>query len=424
MARHNWQPLIDGSARDSALDRIAIIASELSGVAHAVLDPALSSPIEDEILASPFLAGGTSGLALFFHFLGIAQGSPHCVDLARRLIERAVEDAGTVTELGLFSGLSGIGFALQNIAPDDPIAAILLDSLDARVDEFMRDAMRSDRLVGLDLLTGIAGVGIYLHSRPPSARVDGALAACDELLMAHAVTDGDGVTWERAPFPADVEAFGCSEGERFVDMGVARGYPGILSVVLANRMRLSRRGTPATSSLMKPLFDAIEDGDDGPSFRFSIGRPVEHDPDYRFGWCYGRLGVASVMLASGAHFDRHHKERILGVARRCAEGLVPDFHIDAALCHGTAGTAHMFSRLFEVTREDAFAAAARRWYLETLRRATDSSGIGAYVFWESPGTPARTAGLLRGAAGVAMALLSAVYPNTADWDRLFMLGEL
>ena len=39
---------------------------------------------------------------------------------------------------------------------------------------------------------------------------------------------------------------------------------------------------------------------------------------------------------------------------------------DAGLCHGAAGLAHLYNRMFQASRDERFAAAARCWFQRTL----------------------------------------------------------
>jgi hypothetical protein len=98
---------------------------------------------------------------------------------------------------------------------------------------------------------------------------------------------------------------------------------------------------------------------------------------------------------------------------------------DAGLCHGSAGNAHLFNRLWQATGDPVFQAAARRWMDVTLDFALAQGGVmgfrahypapeGAGSAWkEEPG-------VLEGYAGVGLALTAALYPVVPDWDRFLM----
>ncbi len=81
--------------------------------------------------------------------------------------------------------------------------------------------------------------------------------------------------------------------------------------------------------------------------------------------------------------------------------------VDLSLCHGTAGTAHLFNRLFQATGEPIFESAAVTWFLRTLDLARTAP-------------IAADPGFLTGGAGIGLALLAAIHPSEPEWDRLLL----
>ena len=95
--------------------------------------------------------------------------------------------------------------------------------------------------------------------------------------------------------------------------------------------------------------------------------------------------------------------------------------MDASLCHGTAGLAHLYNRLFQSTGERDFAVEARYWIERTLEYR-GVGGIAGYRRAEFDGTQIDDTGLLNGAAGIALALLAAASNVEPGWDRAFLLS--
>jgi hypothetical protein len=99
--------------------------------------------------------------------------------------------------------------------------------------------------------------------------------------------------------------------------------------------------------------------------------------------------------------------------------------IDAGLCHGAAGIAHLLNRFSQATGDLELARAADAWFGRALAmRRTDSVAgfprgipVNGVLTWE----PA--ADLLTGATGVALALHAAISPIEPAWDQL-MLADL
>jgi hypothetical protein len=96
--------------------------------------------------------------------------------------------------------------------------------------------------------------------------------------------------------------------------------------------------------------------------------------------------------------------------------------VDAGLCHGSAGLAHLFSRMYQMTAEPALADAARFWVVRTFElcsamapgRGVPLTGA-ARPAWKGPG-------LLEGAAGVALALEAAGTTVEPFWDQMLLVS--
>jgi len=97
---------------------------------------------------------------------------------------------------------------------------------------------------------------------------------------------------------------------------------------------------------------------------------------------------------------------------------------DAGLCHGSAGVAHIYRRIWEETGEEDFAKSGYYWFKYSLKLATFPDGLAGFKTWRAPenGGWANDPGLLEGVTGIGLAFLSAVYPVESDWDRCLLLS--
>ena len=116
----------------------------------------------------------------------------------------------------------------------------------------------------------------------------------------------------------------------------------------------------------------------------------------------------------------------LRVARRAAaESTEKKEVIDAGLCHGAAGVAHLFNRIYQTSDDEACGDAARRWFARALEMRRPGEGLAGFVTWgarrDEPG-PGWIAdpGLLIGASGIGLALLGAVSTVEPAWDRMLL----
>ena len=97
------------------------------------------------------------------------------------------------------------------------------------------------------------------------------------------------------------------------------------------------------------------------------------------------------------------------------------------MCHGAAGLAHVFNRLFQATGDESFLMAARYWFERTLELRRPGEGIAGFSAYRPPNDGQEEywddqVGILEGAAGIALALLAATTEIEPEWDRMLLLS--
>jgi hypothetical protein len=93
----------------------------------------------------------------------------------------------------------------------------------------------------------------------------------------------------------------------------------------------------------------------------------------------------------------------------------------ATFCHGVAGLLHVTLRFWRDTGDQIFSAAADDLLAQVLAAYDPARPVG-YATMEGDGTVVDQAGLLDGAAGVALTLLAAGGGPEPSWDRIFLLS--
>lgn len=146
----------------------------------------------------------------------------------------------------------------------------------------------------------------------------------------------------------------------------------------------------------------------------------------RLGWCYGDLGLGFVLYQAGIVLEDKTLETFaLEVLthttgrRRNEQTLVHD----AGLCHGSAGIAHMYNRLWQASQLEIFREACDYWMGETLRLANHTDGVAGYKKWDGAGKDwVSDFSLLEGAAGIGLVLISYL-TGDCSWDYCLMLAD-
>ena len=147
----------------------------------------------------------------------------------------------------------------------------------------------------------------------------------------------------------------------------------------------------------------------------------------RLAWCYGDLGISMALYQVSKVTDNKILEKLaievlLNASNR--RNLVSEQVIDAGLCHGTAGIAHIFNRMYRNTGIEKFKETSDFWIEETLKMAKFDDGLAGYKAWhtEKYGGWVNEYGLLEGIAGIGLALISAVSDIEPKWDECLLLS--
>jgi hypothetical protein len=282
-----------------------------------------------------------------------------------------------------------------------------------------------------DLISGLVGFGVYFLERLPKESAARGIRAIFDQLERLAQHESEGITWHSGPeLLPDWQQQLCPCG--YYNLGVAHGIPGIiyfLSEVSARDIVDSEQSHRLLEEAMNWLIAHARPA--GSASRFSSWFvPEQEATDSRMAWCYGDLGILAVLLQVARRAERADWRQFTNeMLDQCLSWPAEKTGIgDAPLCHGAAGVAHIFARIYQMDGDPRCLDAALKWYERTLAMRQPSGGVGGYssltrpdpegpIVWEP--SPA----FLDGAIGVALALLSAVAPIEPAWDRMLLLSS-
>lgn len=453
------RPLLSGTLRDDAL--------RLAGELTRSLPPAGRESRENH--KNPSLASGSAGLAVCAGQLARTSterpDQPHQLDqpaaeTALAHLENAIDVLGTEPlTSSLYSGFTGIAWAVELVGRQlgtegEDRNGDIDDALASLLPRYPRDAP-------YDLINGLTGMGVYALARWPRPGATPCLLGVIDSLARRAREDRDGVYWWTP------SSWRGPRGEQYrpagVDLGVAHGLAGVIPFLArVHRLGLAR-------PVVRPLLDGsvawllahLVDTESGPTVPYYIAEDAEDAEGVegvepgpaRSAWCYGDPGVAlALMLAARDVGELAWATAATDLALRAAARPAGHTGVtDAGLCHGSAGLAHLFNRLYQLTAEQALADAARFWVERTLElcSAPGESAPGAETpstkglakkspLTAAPGaaaparvplpTTARPAGngpgLLEGAAGIALALTAAATTADPVWDQMLLVSSI
>jgi hypothetical protein len=135
--------------------------------------------------------------------------------------------------------------------------------------------------------------------------------------------------------------------------------------------------------------------------------------------------AAALLLAAQDAGESAWAAAATGIAVRAAARPYDQTGVtDAGLCHGSAGLAHLFNRMYEMTAEPALAEAARFWIERTLELCSITEP-GRDATLTDAGWPAcHGSGLLEGTAGVALAMEAASTTVEPLWDQMLLVSNV
>lgn len=414
----SWRPLLDG-------DQAATAWQVILDIATALENPPPPPSITGEAVPGrgAGLAAGAAGMALFYAYLAQARQEERYADLAESYLDEAIEALATTTMgPGLYGGFTGVAWTARHL--DGRLFESEEDG-EQEIDQVLADLLERGSWPGdYDLIGGLAGFGVYALEGLPNADARRCLERVIEQLAELATSDEQGTSWFTGPQllpPQQLEI--CPNG--YFNLGVAHGVPAVLAILA----EAAQAGVAAETvqRLLPPAVDWLLakelGGTDG--FPTWIGEGAELSRA-RMAWCYGDPGLATTLLLTArAAGNATWEETALRVARNAARRPDEQSGIrDVGLCHGSAGLAHLYNRLYQASGDELFADTARFWYGRSLEMRRPGEGVAGYLAfmpdlegnmnWEAD------PGFLTGAAGIALALLAAVSDLEPEWDRVLL----
>ena len=387
-----WEPILEEHDASAAWQAIR-------GIARAIVE-------SDDPRRNP------QGLTVFCAYLaGALDDEWICACYEHATTELCATLATLRGAFGLHGGLAGTGWALAHVSED----GVADDALET-IDHVLSRALDVERWTNdYDLISGLVGYGVYFLERgsAPGARLGltRVLAHLDALCEVTA----EGRAWFTRPdLVPPRQAMRFPDG--YFNCGVAHGTPGVIALFgrAAVRPEHHARALETCRDAFRWL-RAREVVSSTHSGRYPVAvsraEPALHPA--RTGWCYGDPGISITSWGAAARLGlpvEHWHEVAADCATRSFEGTGV---VDSSLCHGTAGLAHIYNRMYQATHDEIFRTAARAWISRTLDRC------GPFGLNDQLPSVA-VSDLISGPAGVALVLLAAVHPVEPAWDRLLL----
>ncbi|HEX6099579.1 MAG TPA: lanthionine synthetase LanC family protein [Thermoanaerobaculia bacterium] len=385
---------------------------------------------------NPTVANGTAGVALFYAYLAAETGNEEWAGLAEKLMDHAIDFLSErPIRPDFYEGFTGIGWSVSHLQgmlfaedeEEDDGEGDDVDDEDADpIGESLVEVLEQSKFARGDfgLVGGLAGYGIYAFHALPRPAARRSLELLVERLIALGEPAEGGFSWFTPPEVLPDWLREKHPGGHY-NLGVSHGVAGVISVLSLCA------AAGVLSAAQREILDRSVDwllaqrqNEKKWCFASSVstGKPAVRD---RLAWCYGDPGIAAALFTAARHCGHAGWEAVaIEVARTAAaRGADPrDSEIvDAALCHGSAGLAHLFNRMHQASGDPLLAEAARAWYRYTVDLQRPGAGIAGYEFFAEAGWAPLT-GFLAGLAGVGLGLLGGVSSREPAWDQFLAVS--
>ncbi|MCL2289185.1 MAG: lanthionine synthetase C family protein, partial [Bacteroidetes bacterium] len=326
-------------------------------------------------------------------------------------------------------GLAGMGWLYEYLSQRKVMnidTNLLLEDVDICLAKALKNFMIENNY---DFLHGGVGLALYFTKRVTKKKeLISVLNQFVEDLEHVSIKQEDGAIKWLSVLNKRLNTYG-------YNISLSHGMSGIVAI-LSKLYKIEGINKQKTETLLRGvvqyiLAQEIDKDKYGSYFTYNALENTSDIVKSRLAWCYGDLGIASVLYLAGKTLEEdfwiNKALEILIFAATKRRNLEDNFVNDACLCHGTAGIGHIFYRMWWNTKLPEFKKAADYWFQETLKMATFKDGAAGFKAFEmqfSDGKPTwvNKYEFLEGIAGIGLALLTYYYEMDPAWDECLLLS--
>jgi lantibiotic modifying enzyme len=364
------------------------------------------------------LMGGKAGIALFMYYYYRYTNNEKYLDKANEYIESDFEQINNGFSFGTHAGgISGILYALSIIKEEGfvDIDKELFQEFDTYLSDSITNCFKNNNY---DFLHGALGYGIFFL-RYPELYIDNLEKAFDNLKDMATDFKENGVAWHSVNSHANFEGY---------NLSLSHGLSSIIHFLakLYEHDICKDRVYNLLKEAVKYLFYNLQPVDEIGSYFPAWSDPGVYEWS-RMAWCYGDMGIAASLwqvgyITGNDEWREKAEEVLLFSANR--RDVMKELVRDAGLCHGSAGLALMFHRMYNYTQRIEFKETAEYWVDVTFKFSNSEDGVAGFKAYRPANSEGNTkeTGMLEGVAGVGLSLISAMSEIEPKWDATLLLS--
>jgi lantibiotic modifying enzyme len=312
------------------------------------------------------------------------------------------------------NGIAGIGWLMAYLKKEQCIDYDIEDIL-GQFDTILQNSFHNAvNNKNYDFLHGTLGYALFfLQKAEPKTFYDRIITYVEEI----SIENDKGLKWLSENFYNDKSLF-------VYNLSLSHGSASIVAILIkifehvqSEKNAAKKIITEAINYILSQQTDVLKHGSFFPSFIIKECPTVFIKS--RLAWCYGDLGIGVSMWRAGQMFnnDKWNDKAmdILLYAANNRRNLEDNNVFDCGFCHGTAGIAHIFYRMWKYTQIVYFKDAADFWINKTVEmfkvsdfKMSDNSEINM--------------GLITGLSGIGLVLTSYLHDVSPNWDEVFLLS--
>ncbi|GEM66220.1 hypothetical protein SF1_42020 [Sphingobacterium faecium NBRC 15299] len=317
---------------------------------------------------------------------------------------------GSFDSYSFCSGLSGVLYLFE-ILKEQNLLEIDTNDIIEQLDKYLSNNLQSElEKRNYDFMHGALGVGLFYLKIGKIEEIQKIV----NYLYETAIYDdkSDGYKWNSN-----------ISGEIGINISLSHGISSIvifLSQVIQKKIAANTASKLLRGAVNFLLSQELDSKQYGSYFPY---RSIEEKSKSRLSWCYGDLGVAIALFKASFELnDSVLRRKALFVLEESTKRnmLTEDNIIEGGICHGTAGIAMIYNRMFLETKNEIFLDASIYWLTETLNFSKFDKGLAGYLTnynkeWH------QDISLLTGIVGIGIVFLSYLKEDKQYWDEIFLM---
>lgn len=345
-------------------------------------------------------------------------------------------------DISLFSGLTGIAFAVRSASKNETRYSEFLEKIDCMVNEMVNEFC--DKLafekkgispLWFDIISGLSGAGRYLlqvknkNSKETLQKIDKCLISMGEPIE---------INYEKVMgwYVPNVYLFTEHDKKKYPEgvfnLGMAHGVAGFIAYLsLSGVYDINYKEKKKTIECMCDwLLDKSELRNYGLCWPSMISLQEDrkeretNDNITRDAWCYGSAGIGRALFLAGKFTERtDYVLKSKAVFKSIYSRTMNDWRLEGpSFCHGYSGLLQIINRMYMDTKEELYFSFKEK-LIEIILEKYDANYPFGFVDEEGSNKVIKI-GLLDGVAGIILTLISTIeFKNhVITWDYPFLLA--